>query len=77
MDKLIVNPVSVGAPVETRRGTTTVRYPPWAEFAILTVTGGELSLELRRTPVDVPAILALAAKTGMPELAWWSARRQS
>ena len=74
LDKLIVNPGSVGAPFEVRRGSTAVRYPPWAEFAIVTVTGGDLSLELRRTPVDVPAILALAAKTGMPELEWWSAR---
>ena len=73
-DKLIVNPGSVGAPFELRRGSTTVRYPPWAEFAVLTVVGGDMSLELRRTPVDVAAILVLAAAMHMPELAWWSAR---
>jgi predicted phosphodiesterase len=75
-DRLIVNPGSVGAPYELRRGATTVRYPPWAEFAIVSATGGELSVELRRTPVDVEAILVLAAAMSMPEFAWWSARWQ-
>jgi putative phosphoesterase len=76
-DKLIVNPGSVGQPIE--QVGAGVRYPPWAEYAIVELLeGGEgleaLAVELHRTPVDGGAIINLAYASGMPHADWWAGR---
>lgn len=43
----------------------------WAEYGVVSVEGGRLSIELRRTPLDMPAVLAAAHASTMPHLAWW------
>lgn len=71
-DKMLINPGSVGQPFEYAPGAAHVRHPPWAEYAIVEASGGCLSVALHRTPVDVEALLALAAASGMPHLEWWA-----
>jgi putative phosphoesterase len=68
---LIVNPGSVGLPFNSWPPNGAVRMSPWAEYAILTVEGGCISTELRRAPYDVPELLQLARKSGMPHPDWW------
>lgn len=67
----IVNPGSVGLPAET--SDAGVRHPPWAEYGMVTWEGGELGIELRRVPIDVPAIVEAAHRSGMPNSEWWTA----
>lgn len=71
-DKVIINPGSVGQPIE--QGRSGVRYPPWAEYAVVEAQGTALSVELHRTPVDVAALIRLAQARGMPHVEWWAAR---
>jgi predicted phosphodiesterase len=68
-DSLVMNPGSVGLPYENRPDGRT-RNPPWAEYAIVTTDGG-LSVELRRTPVDVGQIAQAARQSEMPFAEWW------
>jgi predicted phosphodiesterase len=43
----------------------------WAEYGILSVEGGRLSIDLRRTPLNMEAVLRAATDAGMPHLEWW------
>ena len=52
-DRFVLNPGSVGLPVNRLPPAAPVRNAPWAEYAIVTADGGRLGLELRRVPVDV------------------------
>ena len=40
---------------------------PWAEYAVLTVDGDRISLDLRRVPIDVAALKEIVNASGMPE----------
>lgn len=71
-ETIVLNPGSVGLPYETSRGGA-ARNPPWAEYAILTVEGGRLSVELRRVPLDPAAIRRALLESGMPHAVWWAA----
>jgi putative phosphoesterase len=73
---LILNPGSVGLP-GTGPGTPDLPVNTeanWAEYAILTVTDTSRSIDLRRTALDVRAMIQHARSTGMPHLEWWTAR---
>ncbi|WIG60757.1 MAG: Diadenosine tetraphosphatase related serine/threonine protein phosphatase [Ktedonobacterales bacterium] len=76
-DALVLNPGSVGLAYDRVPSPgvadATVRNPPWAEYAILTVAGGRLGVDLRRVPFDVAALLRAARASGMPHAAWWCA----
>ena len=43
----------------------------WAEYGVLSVERGRLSIDLRRTPLDVAAVLSAGTHSGMPHLEWW------
>ena len=43
----------------------------WSEFAILAIDGSERSVELRRVPLDIEAMLSRSRESGMPHQAWW------
>jgi hypothetical protein len=43
----------------------------WAEYGVLSVEQGRLSIDLRRTPIDVAAMLQAAQHTQMPYRDWW------
>jgi predicted phosphodiesterase len=70
---LVVNPGSVGLPVDRIPADSSARNPAWAEFAVLTCGGkGDLRIELRRVPFDVAALLAAARQSGMPHAEWYA-----
>jgi predicted phosphodiesterase len=70
---LVVNPGSVGLPVQTEQNGT-VRHPAWAEYGLATVVGDGVRVELRRRPIDLPSLAASVRASGMPHAAWWIAR---
>jgi putative phosphoesterase len=71
-ETLIVNPGSVGLPFHSWPPEGEILMSPWAEYAILSSEEGRVSVELRRTPYDVDALLGLALETGMPHAGWWT-----
>jgi putative phosphoesterase len=70
---LVVNAGSVGLPRIASGIEDPFINPAWAEWAAITTNEGRLSVELRRTPLDVPTMLATAEATGMPGVEEWSA----
>jgi predicted phosphodiesterase len=71
-ERLILNPGSVGLPVESLPFSFDGRKPPWAEYAILRVDDGGLSIDLRRVRFDVLAHVAAARRSGMPHAEWYA-----
>ena len=70
---MMLNPGSVGLPVDRVPFSLSARNPPWAEFAVLTSgDDGRLGIELRRVPFDLAAHLAAARASGMPHAEWYA-----
>jgi predicted phosphodiesterase len=71
-DRLVLNPGSVGQPLDRTRARveSEARNPPWAEYAILTSEGNQFSVELLRVPFDIGGFLALLLHRGMPHTEW-------
>jgi predicted phosphodiesterase len=72
-DLLLLNPGSVGLPMDRVPPAAPIRNPPWAEYAVVTAADGRLGLDLRRVPFDVDAFVAAALASGMPHAAWYTA----
>lgn len=68
--RTIVNPGSVGLTFQ-RFPAPSIASPPWAEYAIVEVAGGGVRVDLRCVPVDLDALAADVAASGMPHQAWW------
>jgi predicted phosphodiesterase len=68
--QIIVNPGSVGLPIEQAAGA--IRNPPWAEYALITIQDGALGIELRRVPFDLSKLVDAAQGSGMPHVDWWT-----
>jgi len=68
--ELLVNPGSVGLPFAGP--APVMRISPWAEYGVLEVENGRLSIDLRRTAFDVDALLELIRRSGMPHADWWA-----
>jgi predicted phosphodiesterase len=69
---LVVNPGSVGLPMDRIPADSSARNPPWGEFAVLTCGEGDLRIELRRVRFDVAALLSAARASGMPYAKWYA-----
>ena len=69
---LVVNPGSVGLPFRGRPEGEFQFISPWAEYALVRVDDGRLSVELRRVPYDVDAMLQLTIDSGAPHAEWWA-----
>jgi putative phosphoesterase len=67
---LIVNPGSVGQPF-SQWWPQPIRVAHWAEYGVIDTDGEHVSVELRRVPFDVEALLRLFAASGMPHAQWW------
>ena len=67
---LLVNPGSVGMPLEYRVDGT-VRNPPWAEYGIVSHVAGRMEVSLHRCPLDVAAIADDVRASGMPRAEFW------
>jgi len=70
-EKLLLNPGSVGLPYETLADGTN-RNPPWAEYAIVEWSAGNLEVTLRRVPYAIAPLLEAVKTSGMPHGDWWS-----
>ncbi len=70
---LIINPGSVGLPAvgPGREDLPRNKNVHWAEYAIITLHNGQVSVDLRRTPLDIPAILQAGYASGMPNIDSW------
>lgn len=51
---------------------TTVRNPPWAEYAIIDTSNGLLNVEFHRVPFDVQAFIQATLVSGMPHAEWYA-----
>lgn len=72
-DALILNTGSIGLPMNPIPPATDIHNPAWAEYALLTVDGPDLSVTLRRVPYDLNASVAAARNSGMPHADVWLA----
>lgn len=70
----IVNVGSVGQP-GVNAGSPELpknRQVRWAEYGLVSSQHGQVSIELRRMPIDVAALLQTARRSGMPHFDWWA-----
>lgn len=65
-ETLVLNPGGVGLGYDHEADEATLRFDPWAAWAVVSVGGGRLSVELRRTPFDAEAVAAAHRTSGMP-----------
>ena len=65
-DSLLLNPGSVGLPVQRDHATGKVSIPPWAELAVISFGGGRLDVSLKRVPVTPSDVARSMDGSGMP-----------
>ena len=72
-DSIIVNVGSIGLPgVNAGDPALPMNHNVrWAEYGILDVVGERVSIDLRRTSLDVATLLQEAQRSSMPHLNWW------
>ena len=69
---LLVNPGSVGLAFRGVPLGQLQPISPWAEYALVRIADGRLSVDLRRAPYDVEAMLRWTIDSGAPHAAWWA-----
>ena len=67
---VIVNPGSVGQPF-SQWWPREIRVGHWAEYGVIDAGDERLTVDLRRVPYDVEALLGLLRESGMPHANWW------
>jgi hypothetical protein len=60
------NPGSVGFAYRHGQAEEAFRADPWAEYAVLSVDGGRMSLEFRRVPFDTAKLIRAYRESGRP-----------
>jgi predicted phosphodiesterase len=70
-DSLLVNPGSVGLPVQQVIADGPMERPRWAEYALVSLKPGHLSVDLRRTPISFAALRESVIQSGMPYPEGW------
>lgn len=74
---LLLNPGSIGLPLDRFPPDDKVRNPAWAEYALVTSEGAHLGIELCRVPYELAALERAVRASGMPHadeyLADWTA----
>lgn len=60
------NPGSVGLAYRHDQPDDPFHLDPWAEYAILSVTGTHMELAFRRVPYDIEALIAVYRSSGRP-----------
>jgi predicted phosphodiesterase len=68
---ILINPGSVGCPLEQMPFKGLPRYLPWAEYAFVNWLDGMLSIDLRRVSIDLEATKQAALDSDMPDAAAW------
>ncbi|MFN8492389.1 MAG: metallophosphoesterase family protein [Caldilineaceae bacterium] len=74
---LLVNPGSVGSPLEEMPFTGEPRFLPWAEYAIVDAQPQRLRVELRQVAYDLVSAKAAALTSGLPYAQDWVQRWQN
>jgi len=69
---LVVNPGSVGLPFRGVPLGELQLISPWAEYALVRIEDGRLSVDLRRAPYDVEGMLQRTIESGAPHAEWWA-----
>ncbi|MBO0781422.1 MAG: metallophosphoesterase family protein [Ktedonobacteraceae bacterium] len=71
---LLLNPGSVGLAGEgpDREDLPRNQHVHWAEYAVMTLQNGYVSVDLRRTPLDIPVLLQAGYASGMPNIDAWA-----
>lgn len=67
-----MNPGSVGLPFRGVPPGELQLISPWAEYALIEVRNGRLSVDLRRTRYAVEEMLRLVLASGAPHASWWA-----
>lgn len=70
-ESLFVNPGSIGQPFRRRRRGV-MHISPWAEYCLVGNQDGRLTVELRRTPIDVDRFVRTMRRSGMPHAERWA-----
>jgi putative phosphoesterase len=70
-ESLLINPGSIGLPFIEMAGGETIN-PLWAEYALINFDRGVLGVELRRSMVDLDAVLRVVHDSEMPHREWWA-----
>lgn len=65
-ESFFFNPGSVGFAYSHQQDMANFRADGWAEYAILTAENGQISLDLRRIPFDVNAVIEAYRSSGRP-----------
>jgi putative phosphoesterase len=71
-DMCIINPGSIGMPIERGATREQDRRVPWSEYAIVDSHDKKLAVEFRRVPLDVSAVMCAARESGMPNIELWA-----
>ncbi len=76
-DGRLLNPGSVGLPGVGAGPPPQNRNVDWGEYAVFDMDGDRVhSVALHRLPLDVGAMLHIAAECDMPERKWWESKWQ-
>jgi predicted phosphodiesterase len=70
-ESIVLNAGSVGQPFRRQRKGV-MHISPWAEYCVIVLEGGRMSIDLRRTPIDVDLFLRTMLASGMPHADWWA-----
>jgi putative phosphoesterase len=70
-EAIVLNAGSVGQPFRRQR-TGVMHISPWAEYCVVASEDGRLSVDFRRTPVDVASFVERMLASGMPHADWWA-----
>jgi predicted phosphodiesterase len=65
-EALVLNPGSVGLGYDHEQEEDSLRFDPWAAWALVSTRDGRLSVDFRRTPFDVEAVALAYERSGMP-----------
>ncbi len=70
-ERVVLNVGSVGQPFR-RRQQGVMRISARAEYCVIGKEDGRLTVELRRTPIDVDDVIRTMRGSGMPHADWWA-----
>lgn len=75
-DSFYFNPGSAGLAYNRNADPETFRFDPWAEYAVVGNEGGRVTIEFRRVPYDVDALIKAFEVSGMPNAEHSAARHK-
>lgn len=63
---IVLNPGSVGLGYDHEQAPETIRFDPWAAWAVVSTGDGRFSMDFRRTPFDAAAVAQSHRASDMP-----------